>query len=98
MEKAIKFERLRQPYLKIDNKKQLIEKLSKISEKVSKENNIPFSAFDEIFKNPNNVAQLFTLLRFGREQNINTSIKETSLKADNQTEQKEPEKKTRLKM
>lgn len=92
LEKAIKFERLRQPYLKIDNKKQLIDRLSKISEKVSKDNNIPFSAFDEIFKNPNNVAQLLTLLHFGNEQNINTSIKDISLKQDNQTEQKEHEK------
>jgi len=92
LEKAIKFERLKQPYLKIDNKKQLIEKLSKISEKVSKENNIPFSAFDEIFKSPDNVAQLFTLLRFGIDQNRNTSIK-----VNNQTEeQKEPEKKRGL--
>ncbi|WP_372482967.1 hypothetical protein AB9J70_15735 [Elizabethkingia anophelis] len=92
LEKAIKYERLKQPYLKIDNKKQLIEKLSKISEKVSKENNIPFSAFDEIFKNPNNVAQLFTLLRFGNEQNRGTSVK-----VNNQTEeQKEPEKRRGL--
>ena len=68
LEKVIQFERLKQPYLKIDNKKQLIEKLSKISEKVSRENNIPFSAFDEIFKNSNNVVQLFILLRFGNEQ------------------------------
>ena len=76
----------------VDNKKQLIEKLSKISEKVSKENNIPFSAFDEIFKSPDNVAQLFTLLRFGIDQNRNTSIK-----VNNQTEeQKEPEKKRGL--
>ena len=93
LEKAIKFERLRQPYLKIDNKKQLIDRLSKISEKVSKDNGIPFSAFDEIFKNSNNVAQLFTLLRFGIDQNRNTSIKDTSLKTDNQREQEEPEKK-----
>ncbi|MHA3046320.1 hypothetical protein JSO59_002965 [Riemerella anatipestifer] len=92
LEKAIKFERLRQPYLKIDNKKQLIEKLSKISEKVSKNNNISFSAFDEIFKNPNNVAQLFTLLRFGIDQNRSSSIK-----VHNQTEeQKEPEKRRGL--
>ncbi len=33
LEKAIQFERLKQPYLKIDNKKQLIDKLSKLSEK-----------------------------------------------------------------
>lgn len=96
LKKAIKFERLKQPYLKIDNKKQLIDRLSKISEKVSKDNNIPFSAFDEIFKDPNNVAQLFTLLRFGIDQNRNTSIKDTSLKTDNQTEQNEPEKRRGL--
>lgn len=97
LEKAIQFERLKQPYLKIDNKKQLIEKLSKISEKVSKDNGIPFSAFDEIFKNPNNVAQLFKLLRFGNEQSRGTSIKDISLKTDDQTEQNEPEKKRGLK-
>lgn len=91
LEKAIQFERLKQSYLKIDNKKQLIEKLSKISEKVSKDNNIPFSAFDEIFKNPNNVAKLFTLLRFGNEQN-----KETSIKVNNQTDEKGPEKRRGL--
>ena len=92
LEKAIQFERLKQPYLKIDNKKQLIDRLSKISEKVSKENNIPFSAFDEIFKNPNNVAQLFTLLRFGNEQNRSTLTKES-----NQIEeQEEPEKRRGL--
>ncbi|QCX52710.1 hypothetical protein [Elizabethkingia sp. JS20170427COW] len=96
LEKAIQFERLKQPYLKIDNKKQLIDRLSKISEKVSKDNNIPFSSFDEIFKDTNNVAQLFTLLRFGIDQNRNTSIKDTSLKTDNQTEQNEPEKRRGL--
>ena len=87
LEKAIKFERLKHPYLKIDNEKQLIQKLSKIGEKVSEDNNIPFSAFEEIFKNPNNVAQLFTLLRFGKDKN-----KETSIKVNNQIEQKELEK------
>jgi len=96
LEKTIKFERLKQPYLKIDNKRQLIEKLSKISEKVSKENNIPFSVFDEIFKKTNNIVQLFTLLRFGNEQNRNTSIKDTLLKTDNKTIQKEPEKRKGL--
>ena len=96
LEKAIQFERLKQPYLKMDDKKQLIDSLSKISEKVSKDNNIPFSAFNEIFKDPNNVAQLFTLLRFGIDQNRNTSTKDISLKTDNQTEQKEPEKRRGL--
>jgi len=92
LEKAIKFERLKQPYLKIDNEKQLLQKLSEIGEKVSEDNGIPFSAFEEIFKNPNNAAHLFTLLRFGNEQNRSKSVK-----AGNQTEkQKEPEKRRGL--
>lgn len=91
LEKAIQFERLKQPYLKMDDKKQLIKKLIEISEKVSKDNNIPSTAFDEIFKNPNKVAQLFTLLRFGIDQNRNTSIK-----VNDQTEEKEPEKRKGL--
>ncbi len=52
--------------------------------------------FDEIFKNPNNVAQLFSLLRFGIDQNRSTSTKETSLKTDNHQEQEEPEKRRGL--
>jgi len=92
LEKAIKFERLIQPYLRIGNRKQLIDRLSKISKKVSKDNNIPFSAFDEIFKSPDDVAQLFTLLCFGSEQKRITSTKES-----NQIEeQKEPEKRRGL--
>jgi len=91
LEKVIQFERLKQPYLKMDDKKQLIKKLIEISEKVSKDNNIPSTAFDEIFKNPNKVAQLFTLLRFGIDQNRNKSIK-----VNDQTEEKEPEKRKGL--
>src|SRR5690606_28450414 len=96
LEKAIKFERLKQPYLKIENEKQLIDKLSKISEKVSKDNNIPFSAFDEYYKNSKHVDQIFTLLRFGNEQNRSTLIKDNSVKTDNQMEQKQSKKITGL--
>src|SRR5690606_20221742 len=92
LEKVIQFERLKQPYLKVDDKKQLIKKLIEINEKVSKENNIPFSAFDEIFKNSSNMTQLFTLLRFSNEQNRSTLIK-----VNNQKEkQEEPEKRRGL--
>lgn len=96
LEQAIKFERLKQPSLKIENEKQFLEKLSKIGKKVSEDNDIPFSAFEQIFKDPNNVIKFFTLLRFGNEQNKNTPIKDTSLKTDNQMEQKEPEKRRGL--
>lgn len=76
LENAVRFERLKHPYLKIDNEQQLIEQLSKIGEKVSKENNIPFSAFEEIFKNPNNTAQLFTLLHFGKQENTKSQYED----------------------
>ncbi|WP_313029258.1 hypothetical protein [Soonwooa sp.] len=69
LEKAIRFERLKNPYLKIENHQQLVEELSRIVDKVSKDNNIPVSAFGEIFKNTMKVADLFTLLRFGDRNN-----------------------------
>ena len=51
--------------------------MSKIGEKISKDNNIPFSAFEEIFKYSNKTSQLFNLLRFERKNNYqseNTDI------------------------
>lgn len=69
LEKIIKFERLKSPYLKLDDKQNLIEEMSRIGQKVSKDNNIPFSAFEEIFKDPEISTSLFSLLRFG-ENNV----------------------------
>ena len=63
--------------MKIYNEQQLVEELSKIGEKISKDNNIPFSAFEEIFKDSNKTSPLFNLLRFERKNNYqseNTDI------------------------
>ena len=68
LEKAIRFEKLLQPSLKIENHQQLVDELSRISEKVSKDNDIPFSAFEEIFKDSEKIAQIFNLLHFGKQK------------------------------
>ena len=100
LEKAIRFEKLN-PNLKIDSHSQMIRELSRITEKVAKKNNIPDSAFVEIFKDSKKVAYFFTLLRFGERkstQSENNDLekqkKTNSLKINNQPEQQkeEPEK------
>ena len=68
LEKAIRFEKLLQPSLKIENHQQLVDELIRISEKVSKDNDIPFSAFEEIFKDSEKIAQIFNLLHFGKQK------------------------------
>ncbi|MGE4347736.1 MAG: hypothetical protein AB7D46_10030 [Flavobacteriaceae bacterium] len=73
LEKAIRFEKLN-PSLKIESHQQMIAELIKISEKVSHKNNIPSSAFEEIFKDSVKLAHLFTILRFGdRKSNQSTN-------------------------
>lgn len=67
-DKAIRYDRLIRPYLKIDNEKQLINELGKVADKVSEKNDIPISAFKEIFRDPNKTAHYFTLIRFGDEK------------------------------
>ena len=76
LEKAIRFEKLLQPSLKIENHQQLVDELSRISEKVSKDNDIPFSAFEEIFKDSEKIAQIFNLLHFGKQNSENSELAE----------------------
>ncbi len=64
LEKAIRFEKLNHD-LRIDSHQQMLSELIKIAEKVAHKNNIPPSAFEEIFKDSNKTAQVFNLLRFG---------------------------------
>jgi len=71
-EKAIRFEKLLQPSLKIENHQQLVDELSRISEKVSKDNDIPFSAFEEIFKDSEKIAKILNLLHFGKQNSENS--------------------------
>ncbi|AZB33411.1 hypothetical protein [Chryseobacterium bernardetii] len=67
LEKEIKFSRYRFPNVDRADKQSLISEMGKIAEKVSEENNIPFSAFNEIFKDSENSVKFLTLLRFGNE-------------------------------
>ncbi len=70
-EKELKFERFRNPYIDITVNEKLISEMSRIGQKISIDNNIPFSAFDEIFKDSEKIAQIFNLLHFEK-QNAKT--------------------------
>lgn len=72
VEKEIKFSRYRFPKVDRSDRETLISEMGKIAEKLSEENNIPFSAFNEIFKDFENSVRFLSLLRFGNEnQNYN---------------------------
>lgn len=70
VEKEIKFSRYRFPKVDRSDRETLISEMGKIAEKLSEENNIPFSAFNEIFKDFENSVRFLSLLRFGNE-NLN---------------------------
>lgn len=85
LEKTIKNERLKVTFHERLKSKDFktSDEVANICEKIAEENNIPDSAFVEIFKNTNNMAHFFTLLHFGGYQGD---------KVNNHTEQEEPEK------
>ena len=67
LEKTIKNERLKVSFherLKSKNFK-ISDEIAKICKRISQENNIPFSIFEEIFRESDRIAQLFNLLHFG---------------------------------
>lgn len=65
LEKEIKFSRYRSPNLDRTDKQKLISEMGQIAENICKENNIPFSAINEIFKDHEIANQLFSSLLFG---------------------------------
>lgn len=65
LEREIKFERFKNPDVDRANNQRLISEMSKIGQKISQENNIPFSAFEDVFNDSEKSLQLFSLLRFG---------------------------------
>lgn len=65
LEREIKFSRFRNPHLDRTDKQKLILEMEKIAQKISQENTVPFSAFNEIFKDNEITNQLFSLLQFG---------------------------------
>jgi len=75
LEKEIKYSRYRFSNVDRSDKQTLISEMGKIAEKVSEENNIPFSTFNEIFKDSENSIRFLSLLRFGNE-NLNYNNEE----------------------
>lgn len=65
VEREIKFSKFRNPHLDRTDKQKLISEMEKIAQKISQENTVPFSAFNEIFKDSEMTNQLFSLLQFG---------------------------------
>ncbi|WP_241282461.1 hypothetical protein [Chryseobacterium timonianum] len=68
IEREIKFSRFRNPHLDRTDKQKLISEMEKIAQKISQENTVPFSAFNEIFKDTEMTNQLFSLLQFGNDK------------------------------
>lgn len=68
VEREIKFSRFRNPHLDRTDKQKLISEMEKIAQKISQENTVPFSAFNEIFKDTEMTNQLFSLLQFGNDK------------------------------
>lgn len=70
LEKEIKFSLYRFPKVDRSDRETLITEMGKIAKKLCEENNIPFLAFTEIFKDSENSVRFLSLLRFGNE-NLN---------------------------
>jgi len=85
VEREIKFSRFRNPHLDRTDKQKLISEMEKIAQKISQENTVPFSAFNEIFKDNEKTNQLFSLLQFGNE---NTNYEAEDIPIQNKRKRK----------
>ena len=68
MIKTLQFEKTKLPQLFTGSKEKLIAEINDVCKKVSQKNNIPFSAFEEVFKDSENVSQIISLLNFGNSE------------------------------
>ncbi|KQT16434.1 hypothetical protein ASG31_13030 [Chryseobacterium sp. Leaf404] len=66
--KTLQFEKTKLPQLFTGSKEKLIAEINDVCKKVSQENNIPFSAFEEVFKDSESVSQIISLLNFGNSE------------------------------
>ena len=66
--------------MKINNHSQRVEELSKIGEKISKDNGIPTSAFEEVFQDSQKTVWLFNSLRFGENDKSQSENREKNRK------------------
>lgn len=66
--KTLKLEKTKLPQLFTGSKVKLIAEINNVCKKVSQKNNIPFSAFEEVFKDSESVSQIISLLNFGNSE------------------------------
>jgi len=76
--KTLQFEKTKLPQLFTGSKEKLIAEINDVCKKVSQENNIPFSAFEEVFKDSESVSQIISLINFGNSE-INYNSEEEPL-------------------
>lgn len=66
LEKAVCFERLKNPQYSTMDKKCLVGEMNRICKDLSEKNHIPYSAFEEIFKTSQLLFDLFSMLSIGQ--------------------------------
>lgn len=76
--KTLKYEKTKLPHLFNGSKEKVISEINAVCKKVLQENNIPFSAFEEVFKDSENVSQIISILNFGNSE-INYNSEQISL-------------------
>ena len=81
LKKAILQESIKIPNLHRLNDAERKDKMIEILEKTSKENQIPFSAFEEVFKDSEKSTKIFSFLRFGESKN--NQFEETKIERKN---------------
>ena len=81
LKKSILQESIKIPNLQNLNDAERKDKMIELLEKTSKENNIPFSAFDEIFKDSEKSTKIFSFLRFGESRK--NQFEETKIEEKN---------------
>ena len=81
LKKAILQESIKIPNLQNLNDTELKDKMIELLEKTSKENNIPFSAFEKVFKDSEKSTKIFSFLRFGESRK--NQFEETKIEEKN---------------
>ena len=66
--KTLQFEKTKLPQLFTGSKVKLIAEINNVCKKVSQKNNIPFYAFEEVFKDSESISQIISLLNFGNSE------------------------------
>lgn len=81
LKKAILQESIKIPNLQNLNDTERKDKMIELLEKTSKENNIPFSAFEKVFKDSEKSTKIFSFLRFGESRK--NQFEETKIEEKN---------------